>query len=558
MSFRITLLLVLFLCTCVRAQEKMLPGKNDQATLLRNIAAPNATQAVAVDEHYFYTISNSRIVKRRRADGATAGTWQGPLKHLNSGVVLDGKLYCANTNFPETPMASSLEIFDVATMTHTGTHSFGHYLGSFTWIDRWQGEWYLMFVHYNEKGRERDLGVEYTTMVRMDDQFRQTGGWTLPDSLTQRLAPMSISGGGFLPDGRLLLSPHHFEELYVVSLPKMGYELRWESTIAAPSEGQGLALDPVDPGTVWGIHRPRREVVVSRLPASLVGKPQQQAGNRVDEILDRLHHPRPNQVLAVSHRGDWRYAPENSLAAVQRCIDLGVDVVEIDVRMTKDGHLVALHDETVDRTTNGKGKLSEMTLAEVRELRLKTACGTRGSRQQIPTLEEIMTLAKGRILVNLDKVEDKTLAESFAVLQKTGTVRQAILKGRQPVRVMREKYGPLLDSVVYMPIIWHDLKDPEGFMRDYNQDLKPVAYEMLFATEDAPQLQLASRLQSQGQTFLAIALWDDLVAGHTDEQALLEGADSAWGWLIDHGAGAIMTDRPAELLAYLRGRGLHE
>ncbi|MEM7658856.1 MAG: glycerophosphodiester phosphodiesterase family protein, partial [Bacteroidota bacterium] len=70
---------------------------------------------------------------------------------------------------------------------------------------------------------------------------------------------------------------------------------------------------------------------------------------------ERLQHPTKDHVLAVSHRGDWRYAPENSLMAVQRCIDLGVDIVEIDVRMTKDGHLVAMHDKTVDRTTNGSG-----------------------------------------------------------------------------------------------------------------------------------------------------------------------------------------------------------
>ncbi len=236
-----------------------------QVTPHRRYAAPNATQAVAVDSLHFYTISNSRIVKRRKSDGESVGEWSGPLKHLNSGLVLDGRLYCSNTNFPDTPMASSLEVFDTETMEHVGNHPFGHYLGSFTWIDRWQDNWYLMFVHYAETGRERDLGVEYTTLVRMDDEFRRTAGWTLPDSLAAHLAPMSISGGAILEDGNLLLSPHHFPELYLLSFPEMGYELEWKATLPAPMVGQGIVVDPFEPGNVWGIDRQAREVVVGQM-----------------------------------------------------------------------------------------------------------------------------------------------------------------------------------------------------------------------------------------------------------------------------------------------------
>ena len=76
--------------------------------------------------------------------------------------------------------------------------------------------------------------------------------------------------------------------------------------------------------------------------------------NRHQEILHRLRNPSKNYVLAVAHRGAWSQAPENSLLAVQRCIDLGIDIAEIDVRLTKDGHLVLMHDLTVNRTTNGK------------------------------------------------------------------------------------------------------------------------------------------------------------------------------------------------------------
>jgi hypothetical protein len=79
--------------------------------------------------------------------------------------------------------------------------------------------------------------------------------------LVERLRPESISGGFFTPDGKLLLSPHHFEEVYLCSLPSYGYELIWEKTLPAPFQGQGICLDPFQPGLIWGIHREKREII---------------------------------------------------------------------------------------------------------------------------------------------------------------------------------------------------------------------------------------------------------------------------------------------------------
>ena len=68
-----------------------------------------------------------------------------------------------------------------------------------------------------------------------------------------------------------------------------------------------------------------------------------------------------NKVLVVAHRGNWSIAPENSLAAIDSAIQMKVDIVEIDIRKTKDGELVLMHDDTVDRTTNGTGKVKDKT-----------------------------------------------------------------------------------------------------------------------------------------------------------------------------------------------------
>lgn len=280
-----------------------------------------------------------------------------------------------------------------------------------------------------------------------------------------------------------------------------------------------------------------------------------QGNDRAAQILQHLKNPSEHYILAVSHRGDWRYAPENSLQAVQRCIDLGVDIVELDFRLTKDGHLIAMHDETVDRTTNGKGKVSELTLDEIKQFRLKNACGVKYSRQQVPTLEEVMVLVKGKIMVNLDKTESRWVKEAFEVLQRTGTIDHAIFKGNDDLPVMQEKYGSLMDSIIYMPKLWPENKQVRAYRENYEKAINPFYYETLFDTEEAETFTMIQDLKESKDGFMAIALWDELCAGRTDELAMLEGPEKAWGWLIEKGANAIMTDRPEELLKYLEQKG---
>ena len=93
----------------------------------------------------------------------------------------------------------------------------------------------------------------------------------------------------------------------------------------------------------------------------------------IQEKIANLKDAKNNQVIVVSHRGDWRNAPENSLQAIKNCITMGVDMVEIDIRETKDGHLVVIHDKTLDRTTNGKGKVKEWSLDSLKTLYLKVS-----------------------------------------------------------------------------------------------------------------------------------------------------------------------------------------
>ncbi|WP_439556753.1 hypothetical protein [Dyadobacter sp.] len=238
---------------------------------LSSIQVKEAKQAVAVDGGFFYVINNSTISKYSKKTNALVKTWNGEndgIKHLNSGVVIKGKLYCANTNYPEIPMASSLEIFDVNSMEHIGSHSFGiapH--GSLTWVDQKDGSWYAGFAHYGGKEASEGRDVRWTSLVRFDMEWRELESWIFPKNLIALFTPKSNSGGGWGADGSLYCTGHDRPELYVLKLPKSGYTLEHVATIPAPIEGQGIAFDHTAKGTVvlYGIKRSENVVTVSEI-----------------------------------------------------------------------------------------------------------------------------------------------------------------------------------------------------------------------------------------------------------------------------------------------------
>ncbi len=109
-----------------------------------------------------------------------------------------------------------------------------------------------------------------------------------------------------------------------------------------------------------------------------------------------------DKIMVVAHRGDWRDAPENSIWAIKKAIEKGADMVEIDLAMTKDSVLILMHDKIIDRTTSGKGKPSDYTLSQIQQLFLRDGSGVI-TEMKIPTLEEALQVAKGKVFLNLDK-----------------------------------------------------------------------------------------------------------------------------------------------------------
>ncbi|HEX6430656.1 MAG TPA: glycerophosphodiester phosphodiesterase family protein [Niastella sp.] len=281
------------------------------------------------------------------------------------------------------------------------------------------------------------------------------------------------------------------------------------------------------------------------------------AQNRADAIFATLKQANSRVVLVAAHRGDWRNFPENSIAAINSAIAMGVDIIEIDIAKTKDGHLVLMHDETIDRTTNGKGKVKDYTLDSLKKLFLKNGLG-RTTGHTIPTLEEAMLVVKNKAMVNLDKCYEY-MNEAYAVLQKTGTVNQAIFKGYYlPVSSVKKDYGPLLNKVVYMGMVRLDDANAGGIIADFQKEIKPVAFELIFKSDTTQVLNHLDKIKQQGSRVWINALWASLNGGHDDDKAVDENnTRDSWQWIIDRGANIIQTDRPKELLEYLRKKKMH-
>lgn len=279
------------------------------------------------------------------------------------------------------------------------------------------------------------------------------------------------------------------------------------------------------------------------------------AQDHVTEIRNKLLAGDQSSVLVAAHRGDWRNAPENSLPAIDNAIKMGVDIVEIDVQRTKDGHIILMHDKMLDRTTTGKGLVSDWTLDSIRTLKLKNGCNIM-TKEVVPTLEEALTHAKGRIMLNLDKA-DRYFDQIYELMVKTGTTKQIIMKGSKSPDEVKRQFGKYLEDVIYMPVVNLDKDDAKEQMDTFIKKLNPVAYELLYK-DDSNILPKEMKYQLDGKALIWYnTLWDTLCGGHDDDMAL-DNPDNAYGYLINElGARIIQTDRPAYLIGYLKEKGLH-
>ena len=237
---------------------------------LRRWKPRGANQGVAVDAHHFYGIGNYVVGKYDKITGARVAEWVGlrggATIHLNGGLIQDGQLVLAHSNFPQLPMASSLEYFDPVTVQPVKTVSLGIRHGSLTWAEKKDGFWWACFAHYNDQGTAAGTDNRSTLFGKFDEQWNLLESWIFPAQVVTNWGKSSSSGGSWGDDGLLYTTGHDEKELHVLRLPKMGVALEYVTSIVVPFEGQSWAWDRSDKRIIYGIIRRTGEVVVARIP----------------------------------------------------------------------------------------------------------------------------------------------------------------------------------------------------------------------------------------------------------------------------------------------------
>lgn len=287
------------------------------------------------------------------------------------------------------------------------------------------------------------------------------------------------------------------------------------------------------------------------------------AETRTEKIRAKLASPDRDYVFVAMHRGDWRNFPENSKGAIISAINIGADIVELDVQMTKDGKFILNHDESLDRTTNAKGKVSDYTLAELKKFRMKKDGKLTGYK--ILSLEEALELTRGKIIVNIDKFV-KHPKEILDAVKAAGATTEVLVKSEHTVEEAKELFGEHWADVesgklLFMPITRFDLKRDKDVkaprILETWLSVEPRACSMYeVCINKAAQEKILKKVPAgKGAPRLWLnTMWDNLSAGHGDIKAL-EDPEAHWGWALRQGATMLQTDCGAELILYLQRKG---
>lgn len=260
----------------------------------------------------------------------------------------------------------------------------------------------------------------------------------------------------------------------------------------------------------------------------------------VDSILTDFYH-RPERVLVAAHRSAHLVHPENSLAAIRDAIAIGADIIEIDVRKTKDGVYVLLHDEKIDRTTTAKGAVSNYTYDELNKIPLLQ--NGQPTNEHIPTFESALRAAKGHIMIDIDFKLDST-EDAINVCK---LIREAGMQKQVLFFVYDYPYTSTIDSIdnsiAVMPRAYNK-EDVSDILKHYKV---PVIHVDPGFYNDT----LMSQIRSHNvRVWLnALGKFDELEKKQKDS-----GYDSL---LTMKAVNVIQTDYPANLLKYLQERGLH-
>ena len=296
-----------------------------------------------------------------------------------------------------------------------------------------------------------------------------------------------------------------------------------------------------------------RRLLLLLLALCVVGQ-----GMAIEKVLSALHDPASEYVVVVSHRGDWRNYPENSLPAIESVIRMGVDIVEIDIKMTKDSVLVVCHDPTLDRTTTGSGNISDYTYEELLQFDLKRGHGIAKPGVKMPTLRQALEVCKDRIVVNVDQGYE-FYDEVLAITEELGMTDQVLIKSGRSCQEVEAQMAQHLHNMMYMPVVGISASANNELFEGYLSAPKPpMAFELCFGVLDSHVEAAAKKVLEAGSKIWVNTIWGSLCGEHDDDKAFdSPNPDEIYGPILSLGTSIIQTDRPEFLIQYLKGLGKH-
>lgn len=265
------------------------------------------------------------------------------------------------------------------------------------------------------------------------------------------------------------------------------------------------------------------------------------------------------KILVVAHRGAaGGNIPCNTIAAYEIALRQGADMIEIDLEMTADGHLVIFHPGMEKRHLACETRIPEMTLEQVQTLRYVNYDRT-PTQFGVELFDDVLETFKGRCYINVDKFWGHP-EEITKAIRRHGMSEQMLVKSAPSDDVVNV-LSHLAPELAYMPIIRADDGIHEKMMAS---GIRYIGCEILFYKDDAPQASPAfiERLHRDGKLAWANGIIydckDQIAAGHSDDTAMCGAPEESWGWLVDRGFDMIQTDWTADLIAYLKSAGKYK
>jgi glycerophosphoryl diester phosphodiesterase len=260
--------------------------------------------------------------------------------------------------------------------------------------------------------------------------------------------------------------------------------------------------------------------------------------NATNTAIATLSNRSKDNILVCAHRSFHTNAPENSLQSIKNAILAKIDIIEIDVRTTKDSVLVLMHDKDIDRITTGKGLVKNYTFSELQQFNLKMKDSV--TLDKIPLLEDALKMAKGKVIVNLD-LKAVNYKQLYQMLKKYN-MEKAVISYTGTLKEVNKMLS--VDSIyAVMPLV----KTKEEMLYYHQNTKSPLQH----FTDESFTKDNMDWIHKNNKIVFVNTLWDE-------DDSFILGKMEAMDGVIALKPAIIQTDHPKLLIDYLRSKKLHK